>query len=277
MKRKKTQNFTHLPRPFCDHDREDKNHPSYCYYKLCAASVYMSGPVMTPAKAPLGLFTSSKKEFGSIGHQKCDYIVQQKKIPAQYKRENKSSCIKQRPSASIAKDPNARSLPPCPVKYSLSQEPLYSGEMQAAKDKLASFRHKMNSVDRSSIEKETKTKHVKAMVTPVMKLLVHVDYMEKAENRIERIEELQWLYSQIGSLLKNINCWLAGEKKAPKRCRGPKKFPFISLPTKSFGGKTRNTVQPKTRYENKLDLHGQNTFKTYIFQVLCQPGKEGGL
>lgn len=231
---------------------------------------------MTLAKPPPGLFTSSKKEFWSIGHQQCDCIVQQKRIPAQYKRRNESSCIKQHPSASIAKDPNARSLPPCPVKYPLSQEPLYSGEMQAAKDKLASFRHKINSIDRSSIEKETKTKHVKAMVTPVMILLVDVDYMEKAENRIERIEELRWLYSQIGSLLKNINCWLAGEKKAPKSCGRPKKFPFISPPKNSFGGKTRNTVQPKTRYENKLGLHGQNIFKTYIFQVLSQPGREGG-
>ena len=130
--------------------------------------------------------------------------------------------------------------------------------MQAAKDKLASFRHKINSIDRSLIEKETKTKHVRAMVTPMMILLVHVDYMEKAENRIERIEELRWLYSQIDSLLKKINCWLAGEKKALKRCRRPKKFPFISPLTKSFGGKIRNTVQPKNRYANKL---GQIIFR----------------
>ena len=260
------------PRRVCEHGRPDHERPTYCYYKFCPTSYYMSGPVVTPAKAPPGLAAPVKEELCPRGHrlegeeycqdEDCSfnvwhYLVRQKKSQAPYvtptavkkaKSPAKTSAVLPPPRpAPAAKEPGASSLPYCPVLPHSPQEPLYSEEMKDAKDKLTCFSHKVCSIDKSVMEKETKKKLLIKMAVTVTKLWVKVEAMQKAEQTVEKKEELKWLYGQTDGLLQTIHRLISDKQKAAKRHRRPRRGLPSSTLTGSEGEKIMTTVQPILR------------------------------
>ena len=267
---------THIVPPFpprcvCEHGRPDHERPTYCYHKFCPASFYMSGPVVTPAKAPPGLTAPYKEELCPRGHrlegeeycqdEDCSfnvwhYLVRQKKSQAPYmtptavkkaKSPAKTSVVLPPPRpAPAAKEPGASSLPSCPVVPPSPQEPLYNKEIKASKDDLTCFLRKVYSIDKSAMEKEVKKKHLSKMAIPVMKLWVKVDDMQKAKETMEK-EELQWLYGQTDGLLKTIYRLMSGEQKTAKRRRRARQGLSSSTSSGSEAEKAKTTVQPILR------------------------------
>ena len=254
------------PRRVCEHGRPDHERPTYCYYEYCPASYNMSGPVVIPAKAPHGLAAPVKEELCPKGHRlereeycqdvDCSfnvwhYLVRQKKSQAPYmtptavkkaKSPAKSSAVLPPPRpAPAAEEPGASSLPPCPVLPPSPQQPLYNKEMKDAKDKLTCFSHKVHSLNKSSMKKEAKKKHLTKMAISVMKLWVQVDNMQKAK-KTQKKEELRWLYGKTDGLLKTIHHLMSGKQRAARRCRRARRGLPSSTSTDSVEEKAKNTV-----------------------------------